>query len=177
MVICAIMLVLSVLTKHRKAGPMTAISQSKPSVESPIESPDNNTNRPTRGISLKWIWLGIVVVLAGIVLVVVSQRDTTHPEEMRAKAEAVLRARFHDTNPGVGPLKSMSVAWKGDGLVATWVQGDVAQKRCTAPVLVGPDGQSFGIAAFQAVPFDKQDSAPATCVSTQGLDFGLPLGG
>lgn len=173
------MLVLSVRTKHRKAGPMTAISQSKPSVEFANESPDNNTNRPTRGISLKWIWLGIVVVLAGIVLVIVSQRDTTHPEETRAKAEAVLKARFNDTMKGQGvpELKSMSVTWKGDALVATWTQGEAAQKRCTAPVLVSPDGQSFGIAAFQAVPFDKQDSAPATCVSTEGLQYGLPLGG
>lgn len=97
-------------------------------------------------------------------------------EQTRSKAEAVLKARFNDTNPTVGPLQVMVVKWDGDTLVADWIQGDTAQKKCHAPVVIGADGQSFGVEKFSPVPFANQDKAKATCVATQGLDYGLPMG-
>lgn len=151
----------------------STINPSSPPPKAEIKPPARQGNSAT------YIWVIAIslVVCLGLAAFLAMRGDSGHSEETRAKAEAVLKARFNDTNPGVGPLKSLSVTWKGDQLVATWTQGENAQKRCTAPVLVSPDGQSFGIAAFQAVPFDKQDSAPATCVSTEGLQYGLPLSG
>ncbi|MBI2798607.1 hypothetical protein HYX70_04975 [Candidatus Saccharibacteria bacterium] len=92
-------------------------------------------------------------------------------EATRSKAEAVLRARFNDTNPSVGPLQVMVVKWDGDTLVADWIQGDKVQKKCHAPVVIGADGQSFGVERFDPVPFANQDKAKATCVATDTTAF------
>lgn len=143
----------------------------KPITNSKPSQPHPNSN-------FKWLWLIVAVVLVAMAFLAFRPKEDQGPEQLRSKAEAVLKARFNDTmsGKGVAPLKSMSVVWKDDKLVATWVQGDSKQKSCTAPVLVSADQQQFGIATFEAVSFDKQPQAPATCITTEGLEFGLPLG-
>ena len=119
--------------------------------------------------------LVFVAVVIGVFIATRGDDGTAEREATRSKAEAVLRARFNDTSASVGPLQTITVKWEGDQLVATWTQGENAQKRCTAPVLIGADGQNFGIAPFEAVPFDKQVAAPANCTVTAGLEYGFPL--
>lgn len=122
--------------------------------------------------------VGVTIFIAVIIGVFIATRGddgAAEREATRSKAEAVLRARFNDTSASVGPLQTITVKWEGDQLVATWTQGENAQKRCTAPVLIGADGQNFGIAPFEAVPFDKQAAAPANCTVTAGLEYGFPL--
>ncbi len=116
----------------------------------------------------------VIAVIAGVFIATRGDDGAADREVTRSKAEAVLRARFNDTSASVGPLQTIKVEWVGDQLVATWTQGENAQKRCTAPVLVGNDGQ-FGIAAFEPVPFDKQAATPANCTITAGLEYGFPL--
>lgn len=117
----------------------------------------------------------IVTVIIGVFIATRGDDGAAEREATRSKAEAVLRARFNDTSASVGPLQTITVKWENDQLVATWTQGENAQKRCTAPVLIGADGQNFGIAPFEAVPFDKQSAAPANCTVTAGLEYGFPL--
>lgn len=117
----------------------------------------------------------VIAVIAGVFIATRGDDGAADREVTRSKAEAVLRARFNDTSASVGPLQTIKVEWVGDQLVATWTQGEAAQKRCTAPVLISANGQNFGIAAFEPVPFDKQSAAPANCVVTAGLEYGFPL--
>lgn len=164
-------------TRGKRSEVTSTINQ--PTGPTPAKAkPEPQRGKAKKNTRNTWVLvIAAVVVVVALVAFIASRGDNGEAErEMtRVKAEAVLRARFNDTDPGVGPLVSMSVTYKGDQLVATWTQGEVQQKRCTAPVLVSDDGQSFGIASFEAVPFERQDSAPATCVSTEGLQYGLPL--
>ena len=116
------------------------------------------------------------IFIALITILVFGGGDDSN-EELRLKAEAVLSARFNDTNAdSFGPLESLVVNWEGDHMVATWVQsGPGSTKQCSAPVLVSPNQQQFGIAPFEAADLNNLDSAESKCIITTGLGFGLPL--
>ncbi len=142
---------------------------------------DDTPNAPSNTHKINWgawaiVAAAMIVATLAITFVITRGDDGAADREVtRSKAEAVLRARFNDTSGSVGPLQTIKVEWVGDQLVATWTQGEAAQKRCTAPVLISANGQNFGIAAFEPVPFDKQSAAPANCVVTAGLEYGFPL--
>lgn len=119
-----------------------------------------------------------VVAVVGVYLIGANKRTVAEREALRSKAEAVLKARFNDT-ASIEPLQSLNVDWGEDKktLIVTWVEGTQVQKRCKAPVLIGQNenGQAFGIAPFEAVPFDEQGMAEAACTTTAGVEFGLPV--
>lgn len=140
-----------------------------------VSNETNDNPKPIKGFALLVVIAMIsLAVVIGVFIATRGDDGAAEREATRSKAEAVLRARFNDTSDSVGPLQSIKVEWQGDQLIATWTQGEAAQKRCTAPVLIGTNGQ-FGIAPFEAVPFDKQSAAPANCTVTAGLQYGFPL--
>ena len=130
------------------------------------------------GMSTTWavVLIGSFIAISAFLMWVgySSTRDDGNTE-LRDKAQAVLEARFNDTSSAVPDLVAMDVYWQGDQLMVDWVQGFTVQKMCTAPVLISEDEQQFGIASFEAVPFAEQANVDATCIVTQGLEFGLPL--
>jgi hypothetical protein len=146
-----------------------------PRLKKPVVKSDND-EFPT------WmVVLGLLAVIAVVGLIAILAANIffggndAPDEELRVRAESVLEARFKDTSDDVGPLQELTVRYEGDILVVDWVQGETVQKECTAPVLVSEDGQSFGIAPFEAVPLDQLGTAEAHCVTTSGLVYGLPM--
>lgn len=148
--------------------------------QSENEEVSNETNDNPKPIKRGFALLVVIamIILAVVIGVFIATRGddgAADREVTRSKAEAVLRARFNDTSASVGPLQAIKVEWQGDQLVATWTQGENAQKRCTAPLISSPDGQNFGIEPFEPVPFSRQETAKASCTVTAGLEYGFPL--
>jgi len=120
-------------------------------------------------VSIGIFWL-MSVVLGG-------QGEDTSNEDLRLKAEAVLEARFNDTQAeSFGPMVTLRVAWESDKMIATWVQSTPqGSKECVAPVVMSADEQSFGIEPFVSAPLPGMADTIPRCIISTDLVFGLPL--
>lgn len=143
-----------------------------------VKDEDNRPKKPESNIKIKIIEIVLFLIIAPLLVVaIVWYYRSTQRENVRAKAEIALKARFNDTSSSVGKLEYLKLEWQGGKLIATWTQNGKVQKLCTAPVISSKDGMEFGIEPFDAVPIEKQDNTKGYCISPVSLESGLPVSG
>jgi len=142
------------------------------------EEKQEEVSQPNQAAKVTLLICSMVIIACCLAAYLAFFGQDNGSEATRLKAEAVLEARFGDTQAEqFGPLEELEVTWTDDNsMTVRWVQsGPGSTKECFSPVLVSEDGQQFGIAPFEAAPLNGLTSAPQRCIVTTGLVYGLPL--